>query len=140
MPSVRDTVGGPTGALLKGVHVVAAGKSSAAGVIAFVRQSPKGFGSPFIIEFDTEIVPGIYQWPVNITQARKLADRIGDETETWHGWGIRLKVVKQNNPSTGHIVDSLEVTDIVSPEHVQKIRKSVPGKRAAISDDEEVPF
>lgn len=112
--------------LLAGSDVVKAKKDGVAGIILAVRESPKGFGAPLIIDFDTDVLPGIHSWPCNITEARKLAGMIDTDTENWVGAAIGLELIKVNNPQTSRMVDSLAVGFFIPREEAAKTRKTTP--------------
>jgi hypothetical protein len=145
MPSVTGRFGqGGKGSLLKGSTVIAQGKKQVSGVILDVRESPANFGSPLIIDFDTEVM-GATSWACNLTEARRLSHLIHDDWSLWIGWGLVLGVVSANNPQTKRQVDSLAVIAVVEPEVVKKKRKSKPtikrgGGGGFVASDEEVPF
>lgn len=148
MARVSDRTQKFDGALLKGDMVRAAGKLGIAGVIADVRDSPKGFGAPFIIDFDTEILPGVTSWSVNVTESRKLQEQVSDETDDWKGVGVVLQVVRANNPKTDEMCDSLSIAKIIPAKEAAKARKSKPGVKstangkpvAAKFNPDECPF
>lgn len=151
--------------LLKGVDVVGVNKKAVAGIVLEVRDSPQGFGSPYIIDFDTDLVPGIHSWPCNVTQARRIVDLTKERNPSnWEGCAIGLAVCQQNNPKEArrlgldeYLVDSLEVAFVTPAAQAAKKRKSKPKYRkdtlasypgksggappphAPISDDD-VPF
>lgn len=114
------------GKLLKGSDLEAAGLDYAGGVILRVDKAPDGFQSPFIVRFDSEVVPGINSMPLNVTNSRFLAARIGDNTDTWAGWGIIIETKSVQNPQTKNRAIGMVVTDAVKPEDVRKGRKSKP--------------
>ena len=117
---------GEYGELLKGSHVTAARKRAIGGVILQVREAPRSFTDPFIVDFDCPILPGIKSWSCNQTNARKLAALISPETDEWNGWGIVLVVVRVENPKTGREVDSLSVLSATEPKKTAKTRKTKP--------------
>jgi hypothetical protein len=152
---------------LKGSDVVDAGLKAVAGVILEVRDSPQGFGSPYIIDFDADLIPGVHSWPCNTTQSRRLADLTKQKDPAkWEGFAIGLAVVQQNNPKLARannvdewLVDSLAVAFVVEPKKAAKNRKtkakyrkqaagevSYPGKTAGAPPphgeftDADVPF
>lgn len=122
------------GELLKGSHVVAAGKDYVQGVILECRNSPRGFGAPFIIDFDNDVLPGIHSWPCNMTETRRLAQLIGDDMDKWEGWGLVLDVTRANNPKTDREVDSLTVGQVVSPKDLKRTTAAKYTKAAAPSN------
>lgn len=126
--------------ILKGVDLVKARKKSVAGVVATVRRSPPNFGAPYIIDFDTEVLPGISAWACNLTEARKLAQMIGDDYDTWRGWAIVLKLTTANNPQLNKHVPSLTVDAVVDPETTAKTRKTKPANFDKSFADDDVPF
>jgi hypothetical protein len=148
------------GRLLKGSDVVAAGKDIVAGIVLEVRDSPQGFGSPYIVDFDTDLLPGTHSWPCNVTQARRLADLTKEQNpDKWAGFAIGLEVVQQNNPKEAarlgvpeYLVDSLAVAFVTVPKEAAKKRKTKPkyfvtGPASASQPagrksftDEDVPF
>jgi len=154
------------GRLLKGSDVVEAKKKAVAGVVLQVRDSPQGFGSPYIIDFDADLLPDIHSWPCNTTQSRRLADLIDRNPDKWEGYAVGLRVVQANNPKLAKakgldefFVDSLEVAFVTEPKVAAKKRKSkvkyhkaapgmvsYPGKSAggppphAPITDDDVPF
>lgn len=151
------------GRLLKGSDVVDAKKKAVAGVVLEVRDSPQGFGSPYIIDFDTDLLPGIHSWPCNTTEARRLVDMTGDrDPSKWEGMAIGLALCQRNNPKEArrlgldeYLVDSLEVAFVTPAKQAAKKRKtkptykkelvSYPGKTAGAAPhheftDEDVPF
>lgn len=148
MPKVSGVIGNEPGKLLKGSDVVSAKKTAVGGVILEVRDSPKGFGSPLIIDFDSDVLPGISSWPVNITESRKLASMIADDTELWAGWAVVLVIEKKNNPKTNRDVDSLVVDSVLEPKVAAKKRTSKPkytisgqpGKAKAAFTPDDIPF
>lgn len=126
--SVRGRVGSADqyGKLLKGSDVIAAGKNFISGVILEVREPASGFGSPFIVDFDTQVLPGISSWPCNVTEARRLASMIDDNPEVWEGYGLVLSVEMKNNPKSNTLVPGLVVYSVEKPATVAKMRKSKP--------------
>lgn len=136
MPRVSRSVGPKPGKLLHGSDLIAAGKRAIAGVILSARQSPANFNAPYIIDFDTDILPEISSWPCNMTQTRKLAMMINDETEKWVGWGLVLHLTTANNPKTNRDVASLEVASVIPPDVVKKKRKTKPSYANSGKDSE----
>lgn len=122
MPSVNKSFGG----LLKGSDVVKAGLKAVAGVVLNVRAGVKEVSSPYLVDFDTEILPGISCWPCNITEARRLSEMISDQTENWRGWMIMLVVTPKTNPKNGSIVDGLSIGRVMRPADAAKKRKNKP--------------
>jgi hypothetical protein len=122
------------GVLLKGSDVVDAGKRAIAGIILAVRDSPQGFGSPYIIDFDNDLLPGIHSWPCNVTSARRLADLTKfNDPDKWEGFALGLEIVQVNNPKLArvkgldeYLVDSLAVSFVTDPKVAAKKRKSKP--------------
>ncbi len=134
MPKVETEFGG----LLKGSDVVAAGKQMVGGIILGVRAAVAGINAPYVIDFDTDILPGISSWPCNKTEARKLAEKISSLTENWTGWGIALAVENKNNPKLAfqkgvpeYLVPGLVVAAVMKPAEAAKKRKTTPKHTAA---------
>lgn len=115
--------------LLKGSDLVAAKKKGITGVILQVRDAPANFGAPFIIDFDTEVMKGISSWPLNITQARKLQDMLGDDMDNWPGCAVALGLTMANNPKLNKDVPSLVVTAVLNAREAAKKRTSKPTLR-----------
>jgi len=134
MPSVKDTIGPKEGGpLLHGSDIADSGKEYVTGVIMNVRTAPRGFGSPFIIDFDNDVLPGIASWGVNATLARFLSDAISDRTENWRGWGLALAPTDRDekgnpimNPRTNKPAIGIKILGIKNPNDVAKTRKSKP--------------
>lgn len=128
----RKVTNSDFGILLKGSDVVNAGKRAVAGVVMQVRDSPEGFGSPYIIDFDADLLPGIHSWPCNVTSARRLKDLTKfDNPDKWEGFAVGLEVVQVNNPKVARqqhvdevLVDSLAVSFVTEPKAAAKKRKS----------------
>jgi hypothetical protein len=99
---------GQSGALLKGSDVPAGTKSISA-VIDGVRESPKGFGAPVIVDFKKPLY-GKQSWAVNITNFKRLAELFGDDEKKWIGKKIRLEIALRTNPQTGEEGPSLVVS------------------------------
>ena len=130
MASVKGRLGADGGALLKGETMVAAKKSVLVGVVLQVRESPSTFGSPYIIDFDTEVLPGVTSFPVNRTNAKKLGELIDDDYSNWHGYGVMIQATRTDekgrqitNPKTGHNTIGMKVAGVLSPAEVAKKRK-----------------
>ncbi len=115
-----------TGKLLKGSDLVKEKRKAVGGVIMNVRVPAAGFGSPYIVEFDADVLPGIHQWPVNRTEATKLSEMIDPYTEQWPGWAVVLGLCERNDPKKNKPVPSLEVVKVVDPKTAKKDRKTKP--------------
>jgi hypothetical protein len=116
--------------LVKGSDVVKSGKKMVFGVIAGVRDNTRGqirgVNSPYIVDFDQDIIPGFSAWGCNWTGARKLSGLIADETGNWVGWGVALAVVPATNPNTGEETKGLAVASVLKPSEVAVLRKKKP--------------
>lgn len=112
--------------LLKGSDVIDAGKKAIGGVILQVRESSNGFGAPYIIDFDTEVLPGISSWPCNMTETRKLADVLGSDVDNWPGCAVVLGTCMANNPQLGRPVPSLTVVSTMTAKDAAKKRTTKP--------------
>lgn len=128
MPEVKSR-----GALLKGALVVAAKKKIIGGVILAVRVGVKGIESPYVIDFDTDVLPGCSSWPCNATEATRLAEMISNMTENWIGWGLVLMVKEKNNPKLAreigvpeYLVPGLVVHSVMKPAEAAKRRTTKP--------------
>ena len=123
MPSVSKSFGG----LLKGSDLVEAKKDAIFGVILQVRHGVQGISSPAVIDFDTEVLPGISSWGCNITELRRISEMTGiDETGNWKGWGLGLAVADKKNPQTGQVGPGLVAGFVMKPQEVAKKRKTKP--------------
>ena len=133
--------------LLKGSHLEAAGKEIIKGVILQVRENVPGVRSPLVIDFDNDVLPGISAWAINITEARKLAKAISEDTSKWDGWGLVIGTELKDDPNgkKGDKVVGLVVVKAIDPKIVAKGRKTKPKyEKSNLSrspvDDDEVPF
>jgi hypothetical protein len=102
---------GKAGSLLNGSDVPAGIKSITI-VVAGIRESPEGFGSPAIIDLKTPMY-GKSAWPVNKTNLKALIKLFAEDEQELVGKKIKLEVVSARNPQTQEIVPSLAV----SPRH-----------------------
>jgi hypothetical protein len=73
-----------------------------------VRESPKGFKSPFIMEIEPTY--GKTDWALNTTNTRALISMIDSDTDKWVGYEIELSKFLTNNPSTKSQAWGLMVT------------------------------
>lgn len=126
MPEVKQN---DLGGLLKGSDVEKAGRKTIGGIVLGVRAGVKGVNSPYVIDFDTDILPGISSWPCNKTEANVLAGKISNLTENWVGWGIVLSVKPKNNPQMAlrngvaeYLVPGLVVMAVMKPADAAKKR------------------
>jgi hypothetical protein len=110
------------GGLLKGSHLVEKAMKIIGGVILDARVNVPGINAPVVIDFDTEILPGITAWPCNRTEADKLIEKISPVTENWRGWGIVLGVEMKNNPKTKTNVPGLVIVAVMKPAEAAKKR------------------
>jgi len=98
---------GKAGSLLKGSDVPAGTKSITI-VVAGIRESPKGFGAPAIIDLKTPMY-GKSAWGVNKTNLRALITHFGEDEQKLVGQRVKLELISVPNPQTGEIVPSLAV-------------------------------
>jgi hypothetical protein len=136
--------------LLNGSAVLDLNKKAVGGVILQVRETTGNFGAPYVIDFDTEVIPGVSSWPCNQTEARKLADMLGPDVDNWGGCAIVLGTCMANNPKLGHEVPSLTVVSAMNAKDTAKKRTSkatikLPANNAGRSMNggtkyDEVPF
>lgn len=89
---------------------IPAGTKTVTIVIAEIRESPKGFNAPAIIDFEKPIF-GKSSWAVNKTNMKMLIKLYGDDETKLVGKKIKLEVIKVRNPQTGELVLSLAVAD-----------------------------
>lgn len=137
MPDVYDLLGKSKQAsnLLRGTDLPRNMRELKAKISA-VRQAPEGFRSPLIIDFDGEVMPGKTAMPVNITNAKALAELLGKDYDKWAGATITLAKVATNNPQTGQNTWGLRVVDAQRA----RGRKPKASKKAKPEAEDEVPF
>lgn len=95
----------PGGApLLKGSDVPK-GAATIKVKVKAVREAPKSFSSPIILDIDE--LHGKSAMALNKTSCQALADKFGDDLEKLVGKSLTFYVVLQNNPKTGKMARSL---------------------------------
>ena len=102
--------------LLSGSDIYASGVKFVDAFVEDVRESPKGFSSPFIIDFK-EYIMGKGSMAVNLTNCKILKvhilkERKVNDLEQLRGAKLRIGIVKTNNPQTGLITWGVRVAKI----------------------------
>jgi hypothetical protein len=63
-----------------------------------IREAPKNFGSPYIMDIETVYEKS--EWAINKSNTGALITLIDDDPEKWIGWEIEVAKFLTNNPST----------------------------------------
>ncbi len=111
-----------------------------------VRKAPANFNSPFIIDFAEPLPYGCQSWALNVTNAVILSRKIGDDLEAINGRRLYLKKIQVNNPATGELVTSLEVSKVEgekAPKVDTTAKKAKDAKPPKVSEgikESDLPF
>ena len=124
------------GALLTGTLLKQSKKKQVAGVISMVSTgASRNLRNPYVIDFDTEVLPGITSYPINLKESTKLAEKAGEDTDMWIGYGL---VIAATEPSGGFPA-GLTIIGVATPEQVSKTRKTSPRKKPTSAKEQPVP-
>ncbi|HTT23669.1 MAG TPA: hypothetical protein VMG82_32375 [Candidatus Sulfotelmatobacter sp.] len=104
---LKNGSNGKAGSLLNGSDVPAGTKSITI-VVAAVRESPEGFGSPAIADLKTPLY-GKSAWAVNKTNLKALIKLFGEDEQRLVGKKVKLEIISIRNPQTGEIVPGFAV-------------------------------
>jgi hypothetical protein len=127
MPSASGAAharGGTGEPLLKGTDL---GKNAVTVLCCEVRESPEGWGSALIMDFDPAIA-GRTSVALNKTNIKALVEMIDDDYETWAGYDLTFERVRVNNPQTKQPTWGISITE------AKKSKRKIPKR------DDEVPF
>ncbi len=78
-------------------------------VVAAIRESPKEFSAPAIIDLKKPVYDKA-AWAVNKTNLKAIIKIFGDDPQKLAGKKIKLEIISVRNPQTGDIVPSLAVS------------------------------
>jgi hypothetical protein len=95
-------------ALLNGSDVPVGTKSITI-TVAAIRESPKDFGAPAIVELKKAVYDKS-AWAANKTNLKTIINDYGEDETKLVGMKIKLDVVSARNPKTGEMVRSLAVS------------------------------